>query len=277
MKQKLLLISVVLLALFSSCRRFRCVEGNHQVERQKRHLSETFSTLLLESSFDLEIKDNASDTIEVVAESNLQNLIITEVKNGVLTIKPPYGRCIDAHEKVILYCRKADLQKITVSGSGSIECKKLQNTSIHVSVDGSGEFSADSVIGNTVHYSISGSGSISVKNTKSDETSTSINGSGSMYLSLKTTKINADINGSGKIKASGIANSATLQITSSGNIEAYSLIVNDCDAAITGSGDITITVLDTLLATIKGSGSIKYDGSPNVTTSISGSGSVSKR
>jgi hypothetical protein len=61
----------------------------------------------------------------------------------------------------------------------------------------------------------------------------------------------------------------------SGSISASEVVGKNVSASVTGSGSISVGVLDALEASIAGSGSVIYKGSPSVIhKSITGSGSV---
>jgi len=297
MKKRHFSIFAAITVLFSSCFKMQCVDGNQKLENQKRHLSTTFSGIELQSAFEVVLRDNGSDTIEVEAESNLQTSIITEIKNGILIIKTQHGRCIDTHEKVTIACKLSNIQDIVLSSSGSINSELLRNNTLkyiidgsgdirisksiaentECKIDGSGNISIDSVTSRSIKYTISGSGDLKATNTTCESSTLKINGSGNITSKIITNSLDAYIDGSGKITLSGMVQNAEISIMSSGNFEGYSFLVKTCNAAIFGSGDIRISVSDTINASINGSGSIKYDGSPIVIKSISGSGSVSKR
>jgi hypothetical protein len=297
MKKRLISIFAAIIMLFTSCFRMRCIDGNHTLENQKRHISTTFSGIELQSAFDIVLRDNGSDTIEVEAESNLQTSIITEIRNGILIIKTPHGRCIDTHEKVTIACKLSNIHDIVLSSSGSINSQLITNNTLkyiidgsgdirisksiaentECKIDGSGNISIDSVTSRSIKYTISGSGDLKATNTTCESSTLKINGSGNITSKIVTNTLDAEIDGSGKIAVSGMGQNAKISIMSSGNFEGYSFFVKTCNATISGSGDIRIAVSDTLNASINGSGSIKYVGSPIVIKSIRGSGSISKR
>lgn len=286
----------ILLSL-SSCFRMRCVDGNHKLESQNRYIKTTFTGVELQTSIDLELKNIESDTIVVEAESNLQSLIITEVKNGILIIKTPHGRCIEPHEKITVSCKlsaleilsnnssgtikcneiKSNVFTCTVGGSGSVSISKIVVDNAICSIEGSGDILIDSVIGKNTKYLISGSGNLKTKKTVCESATLSIEGSGFITSKLETKSVDVNIDGSGKMEISGSGTNAQITINSSGDFEGYPFCVKNCNAKISGSGDIKIFVSDNLDASISGSGSIKYDGSPKVTKSISGSGSVTRK
>jgi hypothetical protein len=108
--------------------------------------------------------------------------------------------------------------------------------------------------------SINGVGNITVQNKiTGDQLSCTINGAGDIYLNGSYSKLNCLINGAG-------------------NINAFDLIAKSCTAGVSGTGNCSINVTESLDASIQGVGNITYDGNPGmVKSSISGIGKISHR
>jgi hypothetical protein len=102
-----------------------------------------------------------------------------------------------------------------------------------------------------------------------------LTGSGSETATgINASSIAIDLTGSGNITTKGTADAQTINISGSGTYSAGSLATKSSDAQISGSGDATLSVSDTLNVDISGSGSISYTGDPKVTQDISGSGKL---
>ena len=176
-----------------------------------------------------------------LGESNLLEYIITEVKDGQLTLKVKKG----ANLKPSSW---DDGIRITVPIE-RIEAVKL-----------------------------SGSGDIVSKTTlKANNFSTALSGSGDITLDIECDAIDASMSGSGDINLSGSTRDFEVRISGSGDVEAYDLKAENVDATISGSADIQVTATKMLKARVSGSGDISYRGNPEkVDTKASGSGDISK-
>jgi hypothetical protein len=120
----------------------------------------------------------------------------------------------------------------------------------------------------------SGSGNITTDFFTCDKVDLYISGSGSISAIVDANIVDATISGSGWIKIAGDSNQSNLAISGSGNIDSYNLLVNNCNANISGSGNMQIKAVNSVYAKISGSGNIYYTGNPGVDVSISGSGKV---
>lgn len=125
---------------------------------------------------------------------------------------------------------------------------------------------------------INGSGKIITAGAiHSDKLSLRINGSGDFNASLYGKNMSTAINGSGKVVLSGKTQFHEVEINGSGDLLADSLVVDNYNLSLRGSGDASIQAISKLNAEVIGSGTITYSGQPEVKTQITGSGDVRKR
>ncbi|GHT12496.1 DUF2807 domain-containing protein [Bacteroidia bacterium] len=103
-----------------------------------------------------------------------------------------------------------------------------------------------------------------------------ITGSGSLIAdSLVCENIEAIITGSGNAELTGVSKKSSFTITGSGNIHAFNYYVTQSKCKVTGSGDIQVNAYEKLDASVTGSGSIYYQGMPEtVNSKITGSGKI---
>ena len=113
------------------------------------------------------------------------------------------------------------------------------------------------------YLSSSGSGKLHIEgNIKTDKLKIDISGSGNLEGAVTTKDLSLGISGSADADLSGTAEKSDFHISGSGNIKNYDFSTEYCNASISGSGNVRITVTKELSAHISGSGSvfIKGDG-----------------
>ena len=253
MKTKLLAIGLTLITtglFFAGCNDWHTVEGNYDVESETLQLPD-FQRVSNEGNFEVYIIQDGLSEVTIEAESNLIPLIRTRVSGQELEIDSKED--LRNNYPMKIYVHTDEITDLRLSGSGFIEVLDL--TADNVDVD------------------LSGSGYISMTGTMED-LDCDISGSGDMDLGVTADQINATISGSGDFEMWGVANSGQFKISGSGSINAYELLLQECYATISGSGDMEVTVEDYLNVNISGSGSVYYMGSPEIDTKISGSGNV---
>lgn len=88
--------------------------------------------------------------------------------------------------------------------------------------------------------------------------------------------LEADISGSGDLSiATGATGKASFDISGSGSVRAFGFVAQNIEADVSGSGDMEVNAVQQLDAEVSGSGNIRYKGSPNIRQEVSGAGSIS--
>jgi hypothetical protein len=215
------------------------VNGNGNMVADTRNTS-SYDEIALVGSLDIQIVSGTEGRIKVEAESNLQQYILTEVRDGKLKISVEKGISLNPSRNMSI--------KITVP----VE-------TIHsLYVTGSGDVSNTGVL-------------------KAKELKIGVTGSGDIVLAVEVKELWGTITGSGDIKLTGKAQKFSCKVTGSGDFMAHNLIAQHVEASVSGSGDIEVTASKSLKARVSGSGDINYKGNPEKQDfKASGSGEISK-
>jgi hypothetical protein len=193
---KIIITSLLSLTLFS-CNFNSGVRGNGKVITQERIINESFTTIKATEGLDVYITQSNNESITVEADENLQELILTEIKDGVLKIH--------AKENI----GNATSKKIKVS------FKDISNI---ISTSGSDVYSTNTINADELYLkSTSGSDMTLTVNTQSLNCKST---SGSdLRLSGKTSKLFAEATSGSDIKAADlIAESSQVKATSGADI-----------------------------------------------------------
>lgn len=238
-KSTLLLFSLFTIISFSAFAGWNCKEGKEKVTTKKITL-ENFTSVNFNLPGDLilkQVNEAAPKTLEVSINDDLHQYITTEIKDGQLIIAA--DPCIKSDDEMIFTLIVANLEKITVNGSGDVASEKP---------------------------------------IKAEKLKLNINGSGDMELELEVAELKTNINGSGDIEVKGTCGNLSANINGSGDFEGEKFETKDADISIQGSGDVNLRVTGNLKATILGSGDVTYSGKPtNVQSNIIGSGDINGR
>ena len=94
---------------------------------------------------------------------------------------------------------------------------------------------------------------------------------------INNSALDIGIHGSGKLHLNGKSGTVKIHISGSSKIDAISLISENSDIQINGSGNIQVYATNSLGVQINGSGTVKYKGDPkNVNQQINGSGRIER-
>lgn len=212
------------------------VKGNGKTINKTRNVG-SFDGVGVSGSFDVYLVAGNEGKLDITVEENLEQYLITEVKNGTLKIKWKSGVNIRTSSKTTITVHFKNISSLAMAGSGDIEGK-------------------DVIKGNSLEVAVAGSGDIKVE--------------------MEVQEVEAAVSGSGDIELSGTATEFEAAVSGSGDVDAYDLKVEKADLKISGSGSVGANVEKELTARISGSGNVKYKGQPRIEDiKVSGSGNVS--
>lgn len=213
------------------------VRGNGNVIEESHDVS-GFSEIKLSGIGTVIITQGESESLTVSAESNIMPLLEVKVSGNTLELGQKPNRSLNPTRDIIFTVTVKDLNRIEVSGSGSMEISSVDTESFSIKVSGSGDVTIESLTADSLSIDLSGSGKVTIDN--------------------------------------GVVNEQELKISGSGSYEARHVESETAHIKISGSGSATVSVSDELTGNISGSGSINYFGDASTSISTSGSGSVNR-
>ncbi|MGO3183734.1 MAG: head GIN domain-containing protein [Aequorivita sp.] len=195
-----------------------------------------YDIINIAGSMEVYLEKGKEGNITVTAEDNVQDRIIVESDGNTLTISMINNTSLQNTKKIKILIPFEAISEISLRGSGSVTGK-------------------DVLISNSLSLTTRGSGEIGI--------------------SVKTDLLNAQLNGSGEIEISGTTKSIEVNSKGSGKFKGKELIADQAEINISGSGDSSIFVNNSLTGKIKGSGRIYYGGNPSINEiKVFGSGKV---
>lgn len=237
MKKKIIFLSLTILALaalFSSCERLRCIEGNDIIITEEREVS-SFLGVVIIGSFEVEIVYDTVQGVEISTDENLLAYIDTRVSGNNLIIEQATNRCLRSRSPIMITVFTDVLREAEMDGDGMIRCYDWYSDYLRLELIDAGDI---------------------------------------VFRNLDVLDVQAYLSGSGMIELEGIADEATFVVEGSGDIRAFRLPVYECYAEIEGPGNISCNVVDYLDAVIDGSGYIYVKGNPIIRSSIRGTGDI---
>ncbi len=204
------------------------------ISRTETRNAEGFNQISSNGDFTVTVMPGNFYSVEITAESNLLPYISTNVDGRTLKIRTTGIHSLRQNEPIEICITTPVLNGLSLSGSGLIETGSFLSSDFDLSVSGSGD----------------------------------------IKTIISSDKVKANISGSGTIYIEGDAINTNFVISGSGKIKTYNLVQDQCQAAISGSGDMYVNASQFIDARISGSGRVYFVNHPIVHTSISGSGDV---
>jgi uncharacterized protein (UPF0333 family) len=138
LKYLLPLLSVTLL----SCNdHFIGIHGSGNITTQKRSVAENFSTIVSSSGLTVIVAQEATPSIEVETDDNLQQYIITKVENDTLYVKVEGN--INTQSTINVSVKIPSISSLKASSGSTIHSKNtLKGTSLSLNASSGGEIEA---------------------------------------------------------------------------------------------------------------------------------------
>jgi hypothetical protein len=235
------------------------VQGDGKLVQSQRSVS-GFTRVELRLSIDAVVREGSGSSVEIKVDSNLANLIKTEVKGDALVISS--ADTIKPHREAKITVTLPDFRGAGVLGSGDMEVSGVSGRKdLDLAVAGSGDLKYRGPAAN-LQGGVSGSGDLNI------------------HLEGEADQVELGLSGSGDVRiVGGTARELIVGVSGSGDINATALTARSGRFATSGSGDIEAT-LDGGEASfaVAGSGDITWHGEANVTSQAKfGSGSIQHR
>lgn len=233
--RKIIAIALAIPVLLAGCST-DCIQdsGKHVLTGT---VEKPFDQIKVTGAIKLVMTQDSSYTIKIKADSNIVNLVRTEVSSGELRVKLDDG----------IYCGSDSV--VVYTGIG--ELKKL-NTVGSVEVVGNGRIYATDV-------------------------DLKLEGTSDVTLDLSASKLTTKIDGIGKLTLTGQTGVHNLTTKGTATVDAFDFISGIYDINIEGMGKANINVLNDLKIKTSGTSEVYYKGNPkNVDEKKSGATKLEK-
>lgn len=199
---------------------------------------QSFNEVHVGGAFEVVLSKGGNESVKIESSSLELDKIETEVEGNALKVRLKKGNYRNTGN-IKMYITFKELQAIHSSGSSSVVCESpIQADDFELHTSGSGNIKLASLTANALDIHNSGSS-------------------------------NVDLAGSAKKQ--------NINISGSSKINAFDLKCEESKVSISGSGDVNISVSQSLEAIVSGSGDIRYKGDPDIReVRVSGSGNIRK-
>ena len=178
-------------AIFTSCgsNMFNGVVGNRNIVTIERTIKADFTGIKVSTGIDLFIRQGSTNAITVEADENLHDLIITEVKEGILKIYTDKNIWKAKARKV--YVTIENLTLLKASSGSNVKSESVINTN-EIYIDASSGASIDiEVVAKSAVTEASSGADVKIKGTTINHTARASSGSSINAYKLKSTNANA--------------------------------------------------------------------------------------
>jgi hypothetical protein len=186
--------------------------GSGNVITETRTVS-GFDEIVLSGSGEVVVDINGTESLTIEAEDNIMPLLTTEVHDGRLELSTKSG--ISPTVTVIYTVSAAELDGVSVDGSGDITVTGIDADSFDADISGSGQIEATGTT-DALDVEISGSGRYTGADLVASVATVSVSGSGHALVNATET-LDAEVSGSGTVEYIGDPNVSS-SLSGSGDI-----------------------------------------------------------
>ena len=154
---------------------FNGIKGDRNVVTENRKITEDFTAIRTSTGLDVNITQENQNAVIVEADENLQNLIVTEVENGVLKIYSEKNIWSAKSKKVHVSIKTLNSLKAS-SGSDVRTVKKIQSEEISIGAS-SGASVRMNVVANSIATNTSSGATIRVSGSADNHAAKASSGS----------------------------------------------------------------------------------------------------
>ncbi|SDR78663.1 Putative auto-transporter adhesin, head GIN domain [Polaribacter sp. KT25b] len=206
------------ITLFTSCNinMFNRVNGNKNVVTEDRTTKEAFTTIKVSSGLDLFISQGSKNKIIVEADENLQEIIITEVKNGELKIYSEKNIWRAKARKI--YVTVKNLETLTATSGAEVYAKEsLKVNNLRISATSGAEINI-SVNANTVETNATSGADIEISGISNKYITNATSGASIDAYELKSKNVIAKVTSGADINLF-VSEKLDAKATSGGDID----------------------------------------------------------
>lgn len=235
------------------------VKGNGDIKTEQRPVS-AISQLSISGAMQVEVRVGEAPSMSVTADSNLLNLVQTQVIDG--TQKIWVDERWNSQNPIRVVLTTPSLKEVSSSGSGRLNIQGLNGGEMSLKNTGSRSVILEGQLQRLEIHS-TGSGRINANALLSQEARVRVTGSGSTELGrVNGRELNVSLHGSGSVNAAGQVEKLVAQTYGSGSLELSSVRSQIAELSVYGSGDLHAAVMRSVVAQAQGSGRMTIYGSP---------------
>ena len=190
------------------------IRGSGVSKTEQRTISD-FKSVVVNGSTDVELAVGPASSLELTADDNLLEYLVTEVRDGVLVIEMKsgsYSPRVDAKVRATT----PGLETVAIRGSADVAVGGVSGEKFTFEISGSGDGRVEGKVGSTVAR-VTGSGDLRLSDLEARDAVVEVTGSGDVDV-WATESLSISISGSGDVSYKGDPAKVTKAVAGSGDV-----------------------------------------------------------
>jgi Putative auto-transporter adhesin, head GIN domain len=215
--------------------------ADRTVKNETRSITSGITQIEISGPIEFKLTQGATPGLMVRAEQRFLSQISTDQSGNTLSISFK-GRTFQNKTPIEVEVTLAELQKLTMRGSGDSNVTGFKGEQLQLSLNGSGDLNLQG---------------------EYQRVNANLRGSGDLNLNTGTSNsVELDIIGSGSITAKGTSKTLVTQLNGSGDMDADSLVADNVTVNLNGSGNTLVNAKQSVVVVLRGSGDVSVAGQP---------------
>jgi hypothetical protein len=251
----------------------KVVRGSGKVTSEIRPVS-GFEQISICCGMQLMLIQGDAESLEVEADDNLLPEIVTEVRAGELVIRYRDSNGQTQYlpsQPVHVQVSAIQINKLTVSGGGSLEAGPLQVDRLAMDLSGGSRARMDTITADNLKVVVSGGGDFSAQDMQLTALDMDLSGGSTASVdAVQAESLKLGSSGGGEITIAGEVTTQGIVLSGGSSYQAGDLDSGTVNIQMSGGGDATLWAKEMLEADLSGGAQVKYYGRPRITEQLSG-------
>lgn len=259
------LFGVMACGLFSGIG-FRTVIGSGEIATETRDVA-GFDRVDVCCGMTLHLTQEGSESLQIEADDNFMEEIITRVENGLLRIyyRDTSNVSYRPSQQVRVYLSVANLREVSISGGGDLDAESLTGEGFKLELSGGSEAILASLKVEDVEVDISGGGDIQAALIRAEHIKIDLSGGSDADLrDLTADTFRLDCSGGGSAEISGVVSALEVELSGGSRLDGGDLAGDTVIFSSSGGGNSTIWAETSLAVRLSGGSSLSYYGFPDI-------------
>lgn len=227
------LFAVSFCCMLGSC---STITGNGNITTETRNVGE-FNSIDVSGGLKVYISQSADFAVRVETDENIQEVILTEVKDNVLRIKQENMTNLNA-TRIKIYVSAPMFKNFDASGASTIISENKINLQETITID--------------------------------------VSGSSDAKLELSTPQIAVELSGASSVTLKGETRDVSIDGSGSSDIHAFDLLAETINLDLSGASNADVFASKNIQVEASGASNVRYKGNASVSKDVSGAAGVQK-
>jgi Putative auto-transporter adhesin, head GIN domain len=200
--------------------------GNHQITTSNRSLP-AYNKIHVEGAIEARFNPSGAPSAKVTADSSLQNKIQTEVRDGVLYVRP----VASYHSKTPIHVDIAgpQISGVHLSGASTFKASNMNTPMLTLDISGASRIDLNGSV-QVLNVMSNGASTVNASNLKAEAVALDVSGASTVNVHAKQS-VSGEVSGASNVNVHGNPKNSSMDVSGASEVHQASLPLNTNHAA----------------------------------------------